>query len=81
MAMETARRYEAMGRQDFERKVAEESGSYGWETFSIFVVMFGGIGVALTVGPSDYSWLRNYLFGISGLCLVWLGVRWRQHRR
>ncbi|MBT3077204.1 MULTISPECIES: hypothetical protein [Streptomyces] len=79
--METAQQYETMGRRDFERKVAEESGSYGWETFSIFIIMLGGIGMALTVGSSDYSWLRKYLFTLSGLCIVWLAVRWRTHRR
>ncbi|MFD6422063.1 hypothetical protein [Streptomyces sp. NPDC060198] len=80
-ATATARRYEHMGRQDFEARVAAESGTRGWENLCILVVVLGVVGSAVLVHRAGYASHSVYLFAFSGVCSCWLPIRWYLHRR
>lgn len=80
-AMATARRYEQLGRQDFEARVAEESGTHGWENLCIFVIALGGVSSAILVHRAGYFSQSIYLYAFSGACALWVLIRWRIRKR
>lgn len=80
-AMRTARRYERMGRQDFEARVAEESGTYGWENLSILVIALGGVSSAILIHRAGYFSQSIYVYALSGACALWVLIRWHIRRR
>lgn len=77
---EAARRYEQEGRDDFDRRVAETSGTRGWETFSLFILLTTGLVAALLVAMSDLLWLAYALGAFAMLCAVLIALRWRTGR-
>ncbi|MFC9683194.1 hypothetical protein [Streptomyces sp. NPDC056948] len=83
LAMAQARqRYEEQARQEFDERVDRESGTFGWETFSLFVLAIGALACALlgTLSGAD-RWLYYPLGGVGGLCLALILLRWGWARR
>ncbi|MFD8151323.1 hypothetical protein ACFV28_11305 [Streptomyces sp. NPDC059720] len=85
LAMTHARqRYEEQARRDFDERIDAESGTFGWETFSLFVLAVGALACAL-LGTWRSADIRLYLpLGVlGGLCSVLILVRgaWARRRR
>ncbi|MFJ7335082.1 hypothetical protein ACIQU3_16430 [Streptomyces sp. NPDC101110] len=75
-------RYEEQARQEFDERVDRESGTFGWETFSLFVLTVGALACALLGTLSGVSGSLSYpLAGVGGLCFALILLRWGWARR
>lgn len=71
-----AERYEQAGREEFDRRVAESSGTRGWETFSLLVLLAGGLVSTVLVTLNGLLWLTYALGAFSSGCVALLFGRW-----
>ncbi|MFD5741328.1 hypothetical protein ACFXJM_02130 [Streptomyces massasporeus] len=75
-------RYEEQARREFDERVDRESGTFGWETFSLFVLTIGALACALLGTLSGASGSLYYpLAAVGGACFSLILLRWRWARR
>ncbi|MFF4016017.1 hypothetical protein [Streptomyces sp. NPDC001843] len=77
------RRYEEQAREEFDERVARASGTFGWETFSLFILTGGALACALLGTMRGAIWWAYPLGGVGALCLIMLLLRglWSRRRR
>ncbi|MFM9447919.1 hypothetical protein [Streptomyces acidiscabies] len=74
--------YEAQVGEEFDERVARESGTYGWETFSLVVLLVGALVCALITALNGLAVWAYGCAGFAGLCGVVVGLRsWAAVRR
>ncbi|MFD8034668.1 hypothetical protein ACFV3F_39240 [Streptomyces sp. NPDC059717] len=82
LAMARARQwYEEEAEREFDDLVEQESGTFGWETFSLLILSGGGILSAVLGILSGATWLAYSLGGVGALCLALIFLRWHSARR
>jgi hypothetical protein len=78
LAMAHARQgYEREAREEFEARVARESGTFGWETFSLLILCSGGLAGAVLGAMSGVTGWAYALGGVAALSLAVTLLRWR----
>ncbi|MET8976675.1 hypothetical protein ABZX85_13765 [Streptomyces sp. NPDC004539] len=65
------RRYEAETGEEFDERVAQESGTFGWETFSLIVLLVGALVCALITALQG---LTSWAYGCAGGAGVFAAV-------
>jgi len=79
---EALHRYEAQVGEEFDERVARESGTFGWETFSLVVLLVGALACALVTALNGLAVWAYGCAGFAGLCAVVVGLRaWAAVRR
>ncbi|MHC5904018.1 hypothetical protein ACVNF4_08925 [Streptomyces sp. S6] len=79
---EALHQYEAQVGEEFDERVARESGTFGWETFSLVVLLVGALACALVTALNGMTAWAYGCAGFAALCavVVWLR-RWAAARR
>ncbi|HEY8984405.1 MAG TPA: hypothetical protein VIU15_33125 [Streptomyces sp.] len=74
---EALHRYEAQVGEEFDERVARESGTFGWETFSLVVLLVGALACALVTALNGFAAWAYGCAGFAVLCAAVVGLRWR----
>jgi Flp pilus assembly protein TadB len=77
----TLREYENQARAEFDRRVALESGTFGWETFSLCVLSLGAAVCTVLGALRGLAWLVYPSAATVVLCVTMLLSRWYASRR
>ncbi|WP_416969792.1 hypothetical protein [Streptomyces sp. 4F14] len=76
------RRYETQTGEEFDDRVARESGTYGWETFSLAVLLVGALVCALITALQGLTAWAYGCAGGAGVCAAVVVLRaWAAARR
>ncbi|WP_411153405.1 hypothetical protein [Streptomyces sp. A30] len=67
--------------EDFDERVAVESGAFGWESVSLFILSAACLLIAILVGLRMGTWWLYIFGGVTALSLLILVARWRSKRR